>query len=75
MTDRPSLEEALERLDEITRSLEGGEIELEESLSLYEEGVRLVRLAEAAIRSAEMRIESLQSDGSLRPITGQEERG
>jgi exodeoxyribonuclease VII small subunit len=67
MTDRqePTLEEALSRLEQITRSLEAGEIELDESLSLYEEGVRLIRMAEEAIRSAELRIERLNADGSL----------
>jgi exodeoxyribonuclease VII small subunit len=67
MRDQKTLEEALDRLEQITRSLEGGEIELEESLSLYEEGVRLVRLAEETIRSAELRIERLHSDGSVGP--------
>lgn len=66
--DRVTLEEALERLEQITRSLEAGEIELDESLSLYEEGIRLVRLAEEAIRAAELRIERLNVDGSLSRI-------
>lgn len=63
--DRVSLEEALDRLEQITRSLEAGEIELDESLSLYEEGIRLMRLAEESIRAAELRIERLNQDGSL----------
>ena len=68
MKDQKTLEEALDRLEQITRSLEGGEIELEQSLSLYEEGVRLVRLAEETIRGAELRIERLHADGSVSPI-------
>jgi exodeoxyribonuclease VII small subunit len=68
MTESVSLEDALDRLDQITRSLEGGEIELEESLALYEEGVRLVRVAEASIRDAELRIERLNADGSMTRI-------
>lgn len=70
MTERQSLEEALDRLEEITRSLEGGEIELDRSLDLYEEGVRLVRLAEEAIREAETRIERLNSDGTVSELKG-----
>lgn len=70
MNDQKTLEEALDRLEQITRSLEGGEIELEQSLSLYEEGVRLVRLAEETIRGAELRIERLHADGSLGPLDG-----
>jgi len=61
-----SLEGALDRLEEITRSLEGGDIELHRSLALYEEGVRLVRLAEEVIRSAELRIERIaESEGMV----------
>ena len=67
-SDRETLEEALDRLEQIARSLEAGEIELEQSLELYEEGVRLVRLAEEAIREAELRIERLNADGSVTPL-------
>jgi exodeoxyribonuclease VII small subunit len=66
-----SLEEALGRLDEITRSLEGGESELHHSLALYEEGIRLVRLAEEVIRSAELRIERLQAEVGDSPSGGE----
>jgi len=68
MSERKTLEEALDRLEQIARFLEGGDIELEQSLSLYEEGVRLVRLAEESIRDAEMRIERLNADGSTAPL-------
>lgn len=61
----PSLEEALERHDEITLLLEGGEPELDEALGLYEEGVRRVRLAEGVRGAAETRIEQLRPDGAL----------
>lgn len=72
MSDRQTLEEALDRLDQITRSLEAGEIELDESLALYEEGIRLVRLAEESIRTAEVRIERLNEQGSTAPMEGRE---
>lgn len=68
MVERKTLEESLLRLEQITRSLEGADIELEQSLALYEEGVRLVRLAEESIRAAEMRIERLNMDGSVSPL-------
>jgi len=68
MSERKTLEEALDRLEQIARFLEGGDIELEQSLSLYEEGVRLVRFAEESIRDAEMRIERLNADGSTTPL-------
>ena len=68
MEERQSLEQALYRLEEITRSLEGGEIELDQSLALYEEGIRLVRLAEESIRTAELRIERVMADGTTSSI-------
>ncbi len=73
MTERETLEQALDRLEQITRSLEAGDIELNESLALYEEGIRLVRLAEEAIRLAEMRIERLNADGSITSLGGADE--
>ena len=68
MSAQETLEEALDRLEQITRSLEGEEIELNQALSLYEEGIRLVRLAEEAIRAAELRVARLNPDGSVEPI-------
>lgn len=67
--DQPkTLEQALDRIEQITRSLEGGEVELDRSLALYEEGVGLVRMAEKAIREAEIKIEQLHADGSVSPV-------
>ena len=60
----PSLEGALERLEEITADLEGGELELAEALALYEEGVRLIRVADAVLGAAEERIVRLRADGA-----------
>jgi exodeoxyribonuclease VII small subunit len=36
-----TFEEALERLEEIVRKMEGGKLTLDESMALYEEGVKL----------------------------------
>jgi exodeoxyribonuclease VII small subunit len=73
--ERESFEEALDRLEQITRALEGGDIELDQSLALYEEGIRLVRLAEDVIREAEIRIERLHEDGSTSRINVGERQG
>jgi len=54
-----SFESALSRLGEIVDRLEGGELPLEESLKLFEEGVRLARTAEARLDAAEKRVEEL----------------
>lgn len=54
-----SLESALNELEEIVRELESGRLSLDESLELFERGVRLVRICSSKIESAERRIESL----------------
>ncbi len=71
-----SLETRLRRLDEIVSTLEGGEVELERGLALFEEGVSHIREAEALLARAELRVEELvgeaESLGS-RPFEGEEE--
>ena len=54
-----NFEAAIKRLDEITASMEKENISLEESLRLYEEGVRLVREANKCLENAERRIRIL----------------
>lgn len=54
-----SFETALSRLGDIVQRLEGGELPLEESLKLFEEGVRLARAAESRLDAAEKRVEEL----------------
>ena len=41
--EKKSIEEALARLEEVVGLLESGELTLDESLKLYEEGVGLIR--------------------------------
>ncbi len=55
----PTLEGRLLRLDEIVAALEGGEIELERGLALFEEGIRHIRESERLISRAELRVEEL----------------
>lgn len=53
-------EATLKRLDEITANMEKENISLEESLTLYEEGIRLVRVASTRLEEAERRIQMLK---------------
>ncbi|HEU4403362.1 MAG TPA: exodeoxyribonuclease VII small subunit [Candidatus Polarisedimenticolia bacterium] len=55
----PGFEEALARLETIVKNLEDGELPLEESLRLFEEGVRLTRLCTTRLDDAQRRIEIL----------------
>jgi exodeoxyribonuclease VII small subunit len=64
-----SFEATLERLHQIVERLEGGELDLEESLRLFEEGVRLSRASQARLNSAEKRVEELLAvDANGQPI-------
>jgi len=58
----PTFEAALARLEEIVQRLEKGELPLEESLKLYEEGIELSRHCHAKLEEAEGKIELLMKD-------------
>jgi len=58
----PTFEVALQKLETIVQRLEKGELTLEESLALYEEGIRLSRLCHAKLEEAEGKIEQLVKD-------------
>ena len=62
MSETPSFEAALKQLEDIVQRLEKGELPLEESLKLYEEGIRLSRLCHAKLEEAEGKIELLMKD-------------
>lgn len=55
-------EAALTRLEEIVSSLESGELGLEQSLKLFEEGVKLARVCNARLEEAERKVEVLLKD-------------
>ena len=52
-------EERLRRLDRIVAALDAEDVELEQSLALFEEGIRHVRAAERLLSEAELRVEEL----------------
>ena len=54
-----SFEKAMERLEEIVESLENGDCPLEESLKLFEEGVKLVKLCNNKLETVEGSIKKL----------------
>ena len=56
-------EDVMGKLGDVVDRLEKGELPLEESLAMFEEGVRLSRLGSQRLDEAEHRIEELLSDG------------
>jgi exodeoxyribonuclease VII small subunit len=57
----PSFDALLVRLREVVQKLESGELSLEQSLAIYEEGVQLARRGQHLLASAEKRVEILVS--------------
>ncbi|MCA0433652.1 MAG: exodeoxyribonuclease VII small subunit [Proteobacteria bacterium] len=62
-----SFEKALALLEEIVAKLEGGKVELEESIRIYERGEALRKHCEKKLAEAEARIEKLTLDPSGKP--------
>ena len=56
-----SFEDSIRRLSEIVEALESGDLPLEQSLKLFEEGVKLSRASQATLDGAERRVEELLS--------------
>lgn len=69
----PSFEQILSRLQQVVERLESGELPLEESLAVFEEGIRLSRLGARRLDEAEQRVEELLGDGgATRPLTDED---
>ncbi len=66
--EKETFEEILEKLEEVIRTLEVGELPLEEALDRFEKGVRLSREGAKRLAEAERRIEEILDDGTLGPV-------
>jgi exodeoxyribonuclease VII small subunit len=63
-----SFEASLEALEQIVQELERGDLPLEKSLELFEQGIRLSRQCQERLQQAERRIEVLLRDNQGRPV-------
>ena len=72
-----SFESSLDQLERIVRDLEQGDLALEKSLDLFEQGVKLSRECQERLSQAERRIEILMRDNqgraSVRPFEPESE--
>lgn len=63
MSEKPiaemSFEEALAALEDVVRSLEGGQVPLEQSIDLYERGEALRKHCDDRLKAAELRVEKI----------------
>jgi len=65
-----TFEAQLAALERVVRELERGDLPLERSLELFEQGVRLSRVCQERLNEAERRIEVLLRDGEGRTTVG-----
>ena len=72
MTNGPeqarTFEASLEALERIVQQLESGDLPLEKSLELFEQGIRRSRECQERLSQAERRIEVLLRDNQGRPV-------
>ena len=72
-------EEAMQRLEEIVQSLDSGDLPLEESLKIFEEGMKIVGFCNSKLDEAEKKVSLLikESDGQLKeqPFDKDEQEG
>lgn len=66
--DNLSIEEKLNKIEEITEKLSSGELSLQDSLKEFEAGIKLVRESEEYLDNAEKRLQVLREgtdDGTV----------
>ena len=65
-----TFEQALKRLDEIVSSLDNGTAELDKSLDLFEEGVKLVKFCQKSLDDAEKKVNLVKmgKDGEVEEV-------
>ncbi len=66
--NKKTFEDSLQKLEMIVAQLEDGELSLEESLKLFEDGIKLSRECQERLSKAERRIEVLLKDENDIPI-------
>ncbi len=59
---KQSFEIALKKLEEVVEKLESGEVSLDQSLKLFEQGVTLVRQCSKRLDEVESKVQVLVSD-------------
>lgn len=63
-----SFEEKLKRLEQISELLESGNVQLEESINLFEEGIKLSKECLSILENAELKITKLKKEVSKNSI-------
>ena len=67
-TKKMNFEQSIQRLDEIVRHLESGDMPLSDSLSLFEEGTKLISACTAMLDEAEQKVVKLRKGADRAPV-------
>ena len=71
----PKFEECLQQLEKIVEQLERGDLELEKSLTLFEEGMKLSASCRQELESAEGKVELLlKRNGKMQAVPFPEQK-
>ena len=62
-------EKAMSRLEKIVEELENGDLDIDKSLEIFEEGIKMSRLCSKKLNEAEAKIEKLTKDKKGELIT------
>ena len=63
-----TFEENMQRLEQIVRAMERGDVALEESLKLFQEGTELVRSCGKLLDEAELQVKKIATDANGNPV-------
>ena len=63
-----TFEENMGRLEQIVRAMERGDVALEESLKLFQEGTELVRCCGKLLDEAELQVKKIMTDEKGNPV-------
>lgn len=63
-------EEAIKELEEVVASLDSGENGLDESIALFEKGIKLSKECQKMLDNAEKKVRMIMSDGSVGEMPG-----
>ena len=67
MKNNKSFEDNLRRLEEIVHAMERGEVPLDQSLELFQEGTALLQVCGTMLDAAELKIKTILPDPSAEP--------
>lgn len=66
----PTFEENMQRIEQIVHTIEQGDIPLNESLKLFQEGTALVRKCQELLDNAELQVKEISKANDGTPVEG-----